>query len=113
MYMKTLTVSIGFLIILFISVNSFATGNHLTEAIQHAEAAAKSADGKTIAQHAEQAKTHANAAKKEKTPATTSNSHLDAGISNLDEAIKEGNLGAADSAKKAAGQAVIHLKQAS
>ncbi|MBP6058929.1 MAG: hypothetical protein KA524_11065 [Nitrosomonas sp.] len=112
MNMKTITLYTSFLMVLFFSVHTFAAGNHLTEAIQHAEAAVKSAEGKSIAQHAEEAKTHANAAKNEKTQATTSGSHLDAGIRSLDEAIKEGNLGAIDSARKAAEQAITHLKQA-
>lgn len=111
MHMKTITLYTSFLIIFFFSLSAFAAGNHLNEAIQHAEVAAKATEGKTISQHAEEAKTHANAAKAEKTQAAT-NPHLDAGIRSLDEAIKEGNLGAADSARKAAEQAVAHLKQA-
>lgn len=110
--MKIVTFYMSILIIALFSFGAFAAENHLSEAIQHAEAAVQAPDGRTIAQHAEEAKTHANAAKAEKTQAPTGGSHLDAGIRSLDEAIKEGNLGAADLARKAAEQAVAHLKQA-
>lgn len=112
MHIKTITLYTSFLIIFFFSLSAFAAGNHLNEAIQHAEVAAKATEGKAISQHAKEAKTHANAAKADKIQATATNPHLDAGIRSLDEAIKEGNLGAADSARKAAEQAVAHLKQA-
>ncbi len=102
-------------IILILSLCSFsaiAAESHLDQAIKHAEAAVNAADGKAIAKHAGEAKTHANASKSEKTSVKNAGSHLDAGIKSLDEAIKQGNLGATDLAKKAAGQAVTHLKQA-
>ena len=67
----------------------------------------------TIAEHAEMAKTHANAAKNEKNLTATGGTHLDAGIRSLDQAIENGKLGAADSARKAAEDAVTHLKEAS
>ncbi|WP_297324356.1 small metal-binding protein SmbP [Nitrosomonas sp.] len=112
MNIKTITLYTSVLIMVLCSFSAFAAESHLNQAIQHAEAAVKSADGKTIAEHAEEAKTHAKSAQTEKTLAKTAGSHLDAGIKSLDEAIKQGKLGAADLAKKAAEEAVTHLKQA-
>lgn len=113
MNIKTITFYTSILIIMILfSFSAFAAETHLNEAIQHAEAAVQAPDGKTIAQHAMEAKTHADAAKTERSQAATGDSHLDAGIRSLDEAIKEGNLGAADLARKAAEQALAHLKQA-
>lgn len=76
--------------------------SHMAQALKHAEAAAKATDGKTIAEHAETAKTHAK----------TADEHLDAGIVSLDGAIDHGKQGHADLAKKAAEEAVTHLKAA-
>lgn len=113
MHMKTISLYTSILIILMLlSFGTFARENHLNQAVQHAEAAIQSTDVKAITEHAEEAKTHAEAAKAEKTQATGGNSHLDAGIRSLNEAIKEGKLGAVDLARKAAEQAVAHLKQA-
>ncbi len=103
---KTLYTS--FLMITFFAMSAFAAENHLSEAIKHTEMAVKSSEGKSIAQHAQEAKTHSEAAKSDK----TGGPHLDEGIKKLDEAIKEGKLGASDLAKKAAEEALIHLKQA-
>lgn len=104
-----------YIIILIMSLCSFsviASESHLNQAIQHAEAAIKAADGKTVAKHAEEAKTHANASKTERTSTKNAASHLDAGIKSLDEAIMQGKSGATDLAKKAAEEALAHLKQA-
>lgn len=112
MNIKTNVLYIIILIMSLCSFSALAAENHLDEAIQHAEAAIKATDGKTIAKHAEEAKNHANASKAEKTSAKNAASHLDAGIKSLDEAIKQGKSGATDLAKKAAEEAVTHLKQA-
>lgn len=79
-----------------------AAESHMAQALKHAEAAAKSSEGKAIAEHAEQAKTHAK----------TADEHLDAGITSLDGAIDHGKQGHTDLAKKAAEEAVTHLKAA-
>jgi predicted cobalt transporter CbtA len=84
------------------SFSATAGESHMAEALKHAEAAAKSDDGKTIAEHAVAAKTHAQ----------TANEHLDAGITSLNDAIDHGKLGHGDSAKKSAEEAVTHLKAA-
>lgn len=85
------------------SLSAYAGGeNHMEQALKHAEASAKASDGKTIAEHAETALKHAK----------TSDEHLDAGIKSLDEAIEHGKQGHSDLAKKAAEEAVTHLKAA-
>lgn len=81
---------------------AFAEESHNGLALQHAEAAAKADDEKTVAEHAEKAKTHAKVA----------DEHLDAAVKSLDEAIEHGKLGHKDLAKKAAEEAVTHLKAA-
>ncbi len=106
--MKIITLYTSILIIALCSFSAFAAESHLDQAIKHAEVAAKSGEGKSIAQHADEAKTHAEAAKTEK----IDESHLNAGIKSLDEAIKNGGLGATELAKKSAEEAVTHLKQA-
>lgn len=87
------------------SAGVYAAESHMVEAIKHAEASVKSADGKAvdaIVEHAVAAKTHADEAKK----------HLDAGITSLNDAIDHGKLKHADLAKKSAEEAVAHLKAA-
>jgi hypothetical protein len=81
---------------------AYAAENHVAEALKHAEAAAKATDTKAISEHAGAAKTHAK----------TADEHLDAGIISLDGAIEHAKLGHADLAKKAAEEAVTHLKAA-
>ena len=76
--------------------------SHMAEALKHAEAAAKADDTKSIVEHAEIAKTHSK----------TADEHLDAGITSLNDAIDHGKMKHADSAKKAAEEAVTHLKAA-
>ncbi len=80
----------------------YAGESHMAEALKHAEAAASAADGKTIAEHAEVAVTHAK----------TADEHLDAGITSLNDAIDHGKLKHTDLAKKSAEEAVTHLKAA-
>ncbi|WP_232056829.1 small metal-binding protein SmbP [Methylomonas rhizoryzae] len=86
------------------SLGTFAAESerHMAQALKHAEAAAKAADGNTIAEHAEAAKTHVK----------KSMEHLDAGSASLDQAVEHGKQGHADLAKKAAEEAVVHLKSA-
>jgi len=81
---------------------AYSAESHMAEALKHAEAAAKAADGKAIAEHAETARTHAKVA----------DEHLDAGITSLNGAIEHGKMGMNDAAKKAAEEAVTHLKAA-
>ncbi len=84
------------------SLGAYAAEDHVEQAQKHAKAAAKASDAKEIAQHAEQARIHAK----------TADEHLDAGITSLDNAISQGKQGNADMAKKAAEEAVTHLKAA-
>jgi hypothetical protein len=79
---------------------TLAEENHKAEATLHAQAAA-------VGEHAAMAKTHAEAAEKEKR-----NPHLEAGIDNLNNAIEHAKMGHADIAGQAAGAAAGHLKAA-
>ncbi len=90
------------IILSFCSLGAYAAEEHVEEALKHAKAAAKADDANEIAQHAETAKSHAK----------TADEHLDAGITSLDNAITHSKQGHADMAKKAAEEAVIHLKAA-
>jgi hypothetical protein len=103
--MKHNTRLIGLLAGIFFTLVSFgvyADDDHIDQAIKHAKVAAKASDGKTIAEHAEMAKTHAK----------ESIDHLNAAITNLDGAIEHGKSAHVDLAKKAAQEAVTHLKAA-
>ena len=93
----------GFALILG-SVSAFGeeSQNHVGQALIHAEAAAAASDAAGIAEHAAMSKTHAGVA----------DEHLDAGLKSLDSAIEHGKLGHTDLAKKAAEEAVTHLKAA-
>ena len=111
--MKTIILFTSILILIFFSFSARGKGSHLDLALQHAEAAVTSTQWKAVAEQAEMAKNHANPAKTENDQAGKMGSpHLDAGIRSLEVAIKEGQLGAADLARKAAEQAVAHLKKA-
>lgn len=83
-------------------VIGYGAESHMAEALKHAEAAAAAADAKGIAEHAGVSKTHAKVA----------DEHLDAGLKSLDGAVEHGKMGHADLAKKAAEEAVTHLKAA-
>jgi len=109
--MKTITLFTCILIMALFSFSALAGSSHLDQAIEHAESAAKSADGKTVAHHAGVAKSHANAAKSQK-DRIINRKHLDEGIKCLDDAVKEGRDGNTDEAKQAAKDAVKHFKQA-
>jgi hypothetical protein len=100
--MKLIALSAG-IILTIASYGAYAAGeSHIAEALKHAEAAASAADGKTIAEHAEAAKTHAK----------TADEHLDASIKSLNDAIDHGKMKHPEPAKKAAEEAVTHLKAA-
>ncbi|MGX2041009.1 small metal-binding protein SmbP [Methylocaldum sp. MU1018] len=93
------TLSLGFAAV--------AAEDHKAEAMKHAQAAVdsgKKGDAKEVAEHAEAAKTHAEAANKEHP-----NPHLDAAIKSLDGAIEHGKMGHADVAGQAAEEAITHL----
>ncbi|MCX7092250.1 MAG: small metal-binding protein SmbP [Methylobacter sp.] len=84
------------------SFGAYAAENHMAEALKHAEVAAKADNANAISEHAANAKTHVKAA----------DEHLDAGVTSLDAAIEHGKQGHVDLAKKAAEEAVTHLKAA-
>lgn len=87
-----------------------AQENHKAEATRHALAAAEAGrkgDAAAVGEHAAAAKTHAEAAEKEK-----ANPHLEAGIENLNKAIEHAGMGHADIAGEAADAAATHLKAA-
>ena len=111
MSVKTMTFFTSIMIMILFSLSAMAGESHLVHAIKHAEAAAAAADGKAVAEHAGQAKTHAIDAKNDKT-SKSDPKHIDEGIKCLDDAIKEGKSGNTDAAKKAAADAVSHFKQA-
>lgn len=93
-----------------LSFNSAWAEDHKVEATQHALAAAESGkkgDAAAAGEHAATAKTHAEAAEKEKT-----NPHLEAGIKNLNDAIEHAKMGHADKAAESANAAATHLKAA-
>lgn len=100
-HMKITGLSAG-IVLAFCSVGAYAAENHVEQALKHAETAAKTDNAQGIAEHAETAKSHAKAAYE----------HIGAGITNLDSAISEGKQGHTDQAKKAAEEAVTHLKAA-
>lgn len=108
MKMKNITLVTSLLILALISFGTVAADSHLDEAIQHAQAAATSSDSKAVVQHATEAITHAKAAKNDK----TDSKHINEGLKCLDDAVKEGNAGNIDAAKKEATDAVKHFKQA-
>jgi hypothetical protein len=97
-----LTGTLAGIALAFGSLCASAEESHMAAALTHAEAAAKAADAKGVAEHAGVAKTHAAVA----------DEHVDAGLKSLNSAIEHGNMGHADLAKKAAEEAVTHLKAA-
>lgn len=89
---------------------ALAAENSKDEAVKHAQAAAeagKKGDAKTVVEHAKTAKTHVEAAEKDKP-----GPHYEAAEKSLESAIEHGNKGRAESAGKAAEEAVTHLKAA-
>lgn len=83
--------------------------NHIQAALKHARAAFHSGhkgDINMIAEHAGMAKTHVEAALKEK----PGDPHLEAALKSLDKAIRQGELSNAEPARMAAHEAINHLK---
>ncbi len=111
MNMKTITLFASILIMAIFSSSALATSSNLDQAIQHAQAAVKSADGESVAQHAGMSKNHANAAKSDR-DRVINREHLDQGIESLDVAISEGKDGDTDAAQQAATDAIKHFKKA-
>jgi hypothetical protein len=109
--MKISTLLTTLLILIFLSFNTLAASSNLEQAIQHAQAAIKSEEAKSVAEHAAEAKKYANASKGD-TDKVIDRKHLDEGIKCLSDAVKEGKDGNTDEAKKAAKDAVEHFKQA-
>jgi hypothetical protein len=97
-----LTSNIAGALLTLACLGASAEESHMAAALTHADAAAKASDAKAIAEHAGMSKEHAGVA----------DQHLDAGLKSLDSAIEHGKLGHADLAKKAAEEAVVHLKAA-
>ena len=88
---------------------ALAESQHVTEAVEHAQAAA--AQGKqgypdALVTQAQEALKHAELANKE-----TASPHLEQGIHGLKEAIDHGKAGRADAATKAVEDALAHLSQ--
>jgi hypothetical protein len=84
------------------STATLAIDNQLGTALGHAETAAKTDDVKEIETHAEAAKTNV----------TNVEQHLKEALNSLNSAIEHSKHGHADLAKKAAEDAVKHLKAA-
>ena len=116
MSMNNITLLASFFIMAIISFSAVAEDTALDQAIQHAQAAATSSDSKAVVQHATEAIMQATAAIKMKPIAGSydknEDSHISKGLKCLDDAVKEGNAGHTDSAKKAASDAASHFKQA-
>lgn len=108
--MKVLSLVMSFLLVFFVSFGVHAASN-LDQAIKHSEAALKSETGKSVADHAAEAKKYAQAAKNDK-DRVIEGKHLDEGIKCLSDAMKEGEKNDADEAKKAVKDAIEHFKQA-
>ena len=89
-------------VLIMASAGAYVGESHMADALKHAEAAAKSDNGKEIVEHADKAKTHAKAA----------DEHLDAGVTSLNDAIDHAKMKHVDLAKKSAEEAVTHLKAA-
>ena len=108
--MKFLSLFVSVLLISFMSFSAQASSN-LDQAIKHSEAALKSDKGTSVAEHAAEAKKYAHAAKNEK-DRVIEGKHVDEGIKCLSDAMKEGEKGNTDEAKKAVNDALDHFKQA-
>lgn len=116
MKMNNITLLASFFIMAIISFSAVAGDTALDQAIQHAQAAATSSDSKAVVQHATEAIMQATAAIRMKPIAARNDkneeNHISEGLKHLDEAVKEGNAGNTDVAKKAATDAVNYFKQA-
>jgi Skp family chaperone for outer membrane proteins len=98
-----LTILLAGIVLTLASFGTYAADEgHIAEALKHTKTAIQSPTGKEIAEHAEAAKTHTK----------ESAEHLNAAITNLDAAIEHGKAGHDELAKKAAEEALTHLKAA-
>jgi hypothetical protein len=108
---KLLTSLLSGVFIALLSLNpAVAAEDHKAEALKHAQAAVeagKKGDAKGVAEHAQAAKPHVEAAQKEK-----ASPHYEAADKSLDGAIEHGKMGHADIAGKSAEEAVTHLNAA-
>jgi len=105
-----LTLLVAFVPVVFMvsSFNVHADDSHLKEAIKHTQEAVQATDAKTIAQHVEEAKKHAAAAKSEE----PEDKHIQEGLKCLDDALRESRNDKTDSARKAASDALDKFNQA-
>lgn len=85
--MKNTTLITSILIMAILSFGVLAETNNLDQAVQHAEAATKSANWKAVANHSAEANKYANAAEND-TDHQIDSKHLDKGIDSLNNAIK-------------------------
>lgn len=90
------------------SFNVHADDSHLKETIKHTQEAVQAVDVKTIAQHVKEAKKHAMAAQSE----NPEDKHIQEGMKCLDDALRESRNDEADSARKAASDALDKFNQA-
>ncbi|MEW6542733.1 MAG: small metal-binding protein SmbP [Nitrospirota bacterium] len=105
---RMVVAALGFVVLL--SSGAAAEGQHVPQAVEHAQAAA--AQGRqgypdALVTQAREALTHAEAARTE-----TKSPHLAQGIKKLNQAIEHGMAGHGEEATKAAEEAVTHLSQA-
>ena len=93
--------------LLALPVVAQADNKHVSEAVEHAKGAVnhgKQGHADAVAQNAEEALKHAQAA-------GVKNPHLDEGIKELKEAVTHGKAGHADVATQHAEAAVMHLSE--
>ena len=114
--MKTLTLAICSLILVFTSLSAFSSYStfagfdHLSEAIRHTYSAFRSPNGKTVAKHAEVARIHASATRNDNYR-RVDHDFLNEGIGCLNLAVREGKYGNTDVAKQAVNDALLFLIQ--
>ncbi len=114
MYKQYIFLVMSILFFTFICNGVFASDKDLSEAIQHAEAAARAMDAKSIVENAVIAKEHANVVKesvKNLSSPGAGDNDLDSAIKYLDQAIEKGNLEDTHQATIAAESAVQFLKR--
>ena len=114
--MKTLTLAICSLILVFTSLSAFSSYStfagfdHLSEAIRHTYSASRSPNGKTVANHTEVARIHASATRNDNYR-KIDHVFLNEGIRCLNLAVREGKNGNADAARQAVNDALLFLIQ--
>ncbi|PTQ78891.1 small metal-binding protein [Nitrosomonas oligotropha] len=114
--MKTVTLAICSLILVFTSFNAFSSYStfagfdHLSEAILHTYSASRSSNGKTVTKLAEVARIHASATRSD-SYRRIDHIFLNEGIRYLNLAVKEGKNGNTDAAKQAVNNALLFLIQ--